>query len=172
LVAAQLLGRRAIGIDTSHEALLLAEQRLRNPVRTESRLLERGRESYQRTDLGLFECLAGMAYHPVHRNKGIDAILAEEYYGKPVCLRIQRPGESVEDTAMALYKAAAQKGGAKLIVVVVEPQQELHGEQRLPNGVALVESTAAAIRNALSEPENIEPRSYRTGVKLQDTALM
>lgn len=161
LVAAHLLTRRAIGIDSSQEALKLAEQRLANPVKTGSRLLERGRESYVRTDLELLECLKGLGYHPVHRNKGIDAILAEEWYGKPVCIRIQRSDETIEDAATALCNAAERKGGAKLILVVVEPQWRLLGKQDLPATVTLVHSTTAAIRKSLTEPHAIECSSNR-----------
>ncbi len=155
LVAAQLLGRSAIGIDISQEALDLAAQRLENPIKTESRLLEQGRESYVRTDLELLRCLNGLNYHPVHRNKGIDAILAEEWCGKPVCIRIQRLDETIEDAATALCNAAERKGGAKLILVVTKSQWGLLGKQNLPNTVTLVQSTTAAIRNCLTEP-NVE----------------
>ncbi len=151
LVAAHLLGRRAIGIDTSEDALKLAAQRLAAPVRTESRLLERGRQSYVREDLDLLECLKGIGYHPVHRNKGIDAILMEEWHGKPVCIRIQRPDETIEDAAIALCNAAERKGGAKLILVVMEHQWGLLGRANVPASVTLVHSTTAAIRHSLSE---------------------
>jgi site-specific DNA-methyltransferase (adenine-specific) len=165
LVAAHLLGRRAIGIDSSQDAIDLAQQRLANPIKTESRLLERGRESYVRTDLELLECLKGLAYHPVHRNKGIDAILEEEWSGMPVCIRIQRPDETIEDAAMALYDAAERKGGAKLILVVIEPRWGLLGKQNLPVTVTLVHSTYAAIRKSLRESHAIGfPQDQRVAV--------
>jgi site-specific DNA-methyltransferase (adenine-specific) len=162
LIAAHLLGRSTIGIDCSQEAIDLAEQRLANPFKTESRLLERGRESYLRTDLNTLECLKGLDYHPVHRNKGIDAILAEEWCDKPVCIRIQRPGESIDDAAKALYNAAEGKGGAKLILVVEDIQWGLLGDQNIPPAVTLVESTAIAIRKSLSEPHSmVSPSNHR-----------
>lgn len=161
VVAAHLLGRLAIGIDTSQEALRLTEQRLGDPIKTESRLLERGRENYVRADLHILECLKGMAYHPVHRNSGIDAILAEACFGKPVCIRIQRRNETIEEAARALYKAAAGKGGAKLIVVVVESRWGLLGMEGLPPGVTVVPSTTAAIQDALRQPSEIGSSSSR-----------
>jgi len=153
VVAAQLLDRRAIGIDTSKDAIDLASRRLENPIRTSSRLLERGRESYIRTDLDLLGCLQGLGYHPVHRNKGIDAILTEEWCGKPVCIRIQRSDETVDDAAILLRAAASRKGGAKLILVVSENQWGLLGTDSLPSDVTLVQSTTAAIRRALSDED-------------------
>ena len=157
LIAAKFLGRRVMGIDTSEEALRLTEERLANPVRTESRLLDRGRENYIRTDLELLECLSGLDYHPVHRNKGMDAILTNEWCGRPVCIRIQRAGETIEEAAMALHKAAEQKGGAKLIVLVRELHWGLFGTESLPDNVTLVDSTTVAIRKVLKETEKDRP---------------
>jgi site-specific DNA-methyltransferase (adenine-specific) len=156
LVAAHLLDRHSIGIDTSEDALKLATERLDKPMRTESRLLERGRESYIRDDLDTLDCLKGIPHHPVQRNKGIDAILFEEWNGKPVCIRIQRSGETIEEAAISLCSAAERKGGAKLILVVVEHQWGLLGKANVPASVTLVDSTTAAIRSALSETPDLQ----------------
>jgi site-specific DNA-methyltransferase (adenine-specific) len=158
IVAAQLLGRRAIGIDTSQDAINLTRQRLSNPIRTTSRLLERGRESYIRTDLDQLGCLQGLEYHPVQRNKGIDAILAEEWRGKPVCIRIQRSGETVQEAAAALRTAALRKGGAKLILVVTEDNWGLFSTDSVSLHVTLVDATTAAIRKALTHVDSHESR--------------
>ena len=155
LIAAQLLDRRAVGIDTSGEALKLAAQRLDRPVKTRSRLLERGRQNYLRGDLDMLDCLKGIDYHPVHRNRGIDAILSAEWHGKPVCVRVQRADETIEEAAMALCSAAEGKGGAKLILVVMEQQWGLLGRASVPASVTLVHSTASAIRNALFEARDL-----------------
>ena len=151
LVAAKLLGRTSVGIDTSQDALDLAKQRILYPVKTRSRLLERGREDYARTDLEMLECLKGIDYHPVHRNSGMDAILVQEWNGKPVCIKIQRPNETIEDAACGLYRAAKGKGGARLILVVTQSQGGLFGKQNVPPTVTLIPSTAAAIQDALKE---------------------
>jgi site-specific DNA-methyltransferase (adenine-specific) len=162
LVAALRLGRRAIGIDISEEALQLSAQRLADPVRTDSRLLEIGRQSYLRTDLDTLDCLKGIEHHVVQRNKGIDAILATAWHGKPVCVRVQRAGETVEDAARALSKAGARKGGAKLIVIVVEPSWGLLGKENLPPEITLVQATTAAIEAALAEDADfVAPVSRR-----------
>jgi site-specific DNA-methyltransferase (adenine-specific) len=158
VVAAQLLGRRAIGIDTSQDAIELTRQRLANPIRTSSRLLERGRESYVRTDLDQLECLRGLDYHPVQRNKGIDAVLAEEWYGKPVCIRIQRSGETVQQAAAALRTASLRKGGAKLILVVTEDHRGLFSTDSVSPDITTVNATTAGIRKALSQGDSDETR--------------
>lgn len=157
LVAAHLLDRRSIGIDISEDALRLTERRLADPMKTESRLLDRGRESYVREDLELLECLKGIDHHPVHRNKGIDAILAADWRGKPVCIRIQRPNETIEEAAIALRNAAERKGGAKLILVVIKRHWGLLGAASIPESVTLVHSTTAAIRDALLETKETAP---------------
>jgi site-specific DNA-methyltransferase (adenine-specific) len=150
VVAAKLLDRRAIGIDVSNEALDLANQRLKTLVRTESKLMENGRDSYVRSDLSILKCLDGIDYHAVQRNKGIDAILTEEWCGKPVCIRIQRTDETIDAAAAALCKAARKKGGAKLVLIVTNNNRGLLGTQQLPASVSLVRATAAAVRDCLS----------------------
>ncbi len=152
LIAAHSLNRKAMGIDVSQKALDLVRRRLVDPLRTTSRLLEQGRDKYVRLDMQILECLSGLAYHPVHRNKGMDAILVEEWNGKPVCIRIQRPGETVEDAANALRTAATRKGGAKLIVVLSEPLQDgLFGTLSIPSEVTVVNATSVAIRDVLGD---------------------
>ena len=166
VVAAKLLGRKAIGIDVSQEALALAKVRLANPVKTESKLLENGRESYVRADLGLLKCLEGIEFHPVQRNKGIDAILAEEWHGQPVCVRIQRRGESIDTAAALLCKAAQKKGGAKLILVVTNSDCGLD-IQTLPQTVSLVRATVTAVRESLTQCKEGETRA-RAGAVSND----
>ena len=53
LVAAELLGRRSLGIDVSKPALALARSRLGQPMRSESALLSKGREAYRAADAQL-----------------------------------------------------------------------------------------------------------------------
>ena len=91
----------------------------------------------------------------MHRNKGIDAILAAEWHGKPVCIRIQRSNETIEEAATALCRAAERKGGAKLILVVMEHRWGLPGKASVPASVTVVHSTTAAIRNALLEARDL-----------------
>jgi site-specific DNA-methyltransferase (adenine-specific) len=149
VVAAQLLGRKAIGIDTSQDAIELTRIRLANPIRTSSRLLERGRDSYIRSDLDQLGCLQGLDYHPVQRNKGIDSILAEEWHGKPVCIRIQRSRETVQQAASVLRTAASRKGGAKLILIVKENNWGLFNSDSVSPHVILVDAATEGIRKAL-----------------------
>ncbi|MCZ2151416.1 MAG: hypothetical protein LC126_27030 [Bryobacterales bacterium] len=155
IVAAGLLGRAAIGIDNSEEALALARTRLETCAKTSSRLLEIGRDEYVRKDLDLLEHLRGLEFHPVHRNKGLDAILAVEWEGKPIFIRIQRQHETVCEAAVSLSRAARNKGGAKLILIVVdEARQGLFGPEGIPEDVMVVPSAAVEIKRILKDHDH------------------
>src|SRR5262249_30582857 len=117
LVAAQALNRSAIGIDISDQAVELTRKRLHEPTRSQSRLLEVGRESYRNADAVALAMLQGIEYVPVQRNNGIDALLKLEFEGGPVPVRVQRPGETLLDAAQKLSIASVGKG-AKLMFVV------------------------------------------------------
>ena len=87
LVAAQALNRAGIGIDRSADAVELTKKRLDESVRSTSRVLEVGREAYRNADEAALAMLQGMAFVPVQRNNGIDAILKQEFDGGPVTVR-------------------------------------------------------------------------------------
>ncbi|WP_337177733.1 DNA methyltransferase [Paludisphaera sp.] len=144
LVAAVSLGRRAIGIDASEAAVALARSRLERPVRSASRLMERGRESYRTADAECLGLLAGLDVVPVHRNAGVDALLKSGEDGRPVAVRVQRPGETVGEAASKLRRAGASMQAARLFLVVREP-----GAGDTPEGVELIESPAAMIARIL-----------------------
>lgn len=148
LVAAQSLGRTAIGIDVSEDAVALTKTRLNGSVRSNSRLLEVGREAYRNADDAVLAMLQGLEYNPVQRNKGIDAILKQEIDGGPVTIRVQRPGETLFDAARKLSRASAGKG-AKVMFVVALARGGSFEFAELPSGVIAVESPALGIRDHL-----------------------
>ena len=86
-VASKLLDRNYIGIDQSIDAVELSISRLKNPVKTESNLLKKGRSSYNNADQEVINYLRGVDFTPVHRNKGIDAILTDQFDNTPVLIR-------------------------------------------------------------------------------------
>lgn len=149
VVAAHLTGRRAIGIDTSHKAVALARERLSNPEKTESALLEAGRESYRSVDGRALGLLHGLDCVPVQRNNGIDAILTENCQARPVPVRVQRDHESVSEAARILASAGRTKHAALMVLVVTHRGGELPFGQALPVGVITVDSPALQIDEAL-----------------------
>lgn len=149
LVAAELLGRNSLGIEIGEEAVELANQRLKQPVKTSSELLRKGRESYFQSDEDALAYLHGLPIIPVHRNKGIDAILKTSPGESPILIRVQRRGENLSDAAEMLHAAGQNKQPANLILIVTDSQPELFG--LLPSDILLVNSTAKELFERLAD---------------------
>ena len=116
-VAAKLLGRKYIGIDISNEAVELARTRINNPIKTESKLLKKGKESYNNADQQALTLLSGIPFNPVHRNKGIDAILVMQYKQTPVLVRVQKKNESLAQAVSYLKGAMKTKRSKKGVLI-------------------------------------------------------
>jgi site-specific DNA-methyltransferase (adenine-specific) len=149
LVAAQSLHRAAIGIDVSEDAVAMTRNRLYDPLRSQSRVLEVGRAAYRNADDAALAMLQGLDYVPVQRNNGIDALLRQEFQGGPVTIRVQRPGETLLDAAQKLSKASAGKGAKLMFVVALARGGCLDFADELPSGVVAVESPALGIQEHL-----------------------
>lgn len=150
LVAANLLGRNAIGIDVSEEAIDLTKERLKNPVVTSSALLQKGINSYRQHDTTASQHLAGIEYVPVHRNRGIDGLLKKEIDNRATFVRVQRQAETLQDTISALKKAVKNKGDCSLVVVATNA--DLLKPQKM-SGVLVVPSAGVALANSLEEKD-------------------
>lgn len=144
LVAAQLMERDGLGIDISHEAIDLAQARIENPIRSNSNLLEKGRDSYRTADKNALALLEGLDFNPVHRNKGIDAILKQTFDGGPVLIRVQRSYESLSEAANSLLKAAKKKSCKIPILVKTHEDNSLFSEET-PKEIYVVESAAMEV---------------------------
>jgi site-specific DNA-methyltransferase (adenine-specific) len=151
LVAAQSLNRTAIGVDVSEDAVALTRQRIANPARSESRLLEAGREAYRNVDDVALAMLQGLDCVPVQRNNGIDAILKQEFEGGPVTVRVQRLGETLMDAAQKLAKASASKGAKIMFAIALVRGGCFEFADDLPSGVIAVESPALGIQEHLAK---------------------
>lgn len=75
MVAAELMNRRGIGIDISQDAVKISGNRLKNPYKTESRLLKIGIGSYKTKNDVDCVILNQLNCDVVQRNKGIDGLL-------------------------------------------------------------------------------------------------
>lgn len=144
LVAATLLDRNYLGIDKASEAIDLTNSRLANPIKTESNLLKNGRASYNELPESVKNILAGLPVKLVQRNMGIDAIHNDFIEGKPILIRVQREGESLEQAADKLCKAG-QKKQARLLILI----QTCPSEIRRSNQVKIIPSTAFNLKNAI-----------------------
>lgn len=151
LVAAVLNDRRFIGIDISEEACELSRSRLESPSKTESALVQAGRDTYANADLSLLQSLAGCDYVPVQRNRGIDAIINMSQLNSIVLVRIQRLGEALSETIRAIVQASKGKNAAMLLVVQTHDHGEKRAERKLPQSVRVVEATSYAIKKVLQK---------------------
>ncbi|EJB1785477.1 site-specific DNA-methyltransferase [Vibrio parahaemolyticus] len=116
-VAAKLENRRFLGIDQSADAVELANSRLDNPIKTESNLVKKGRASYRNSDESALALLKGIEFNAVQRNKGIDAILMEQYQNTPILVRVQKENESLSDAASLLSNAMKVKKSLRSILI-------------------------------------------------------
>ncbi len=69
LVASKILGRKYIGIDISEEAIKLTKQRIKNPKKAKSQLLEKGKKAYIKQNNEIIKELNTLGVIPVQRNK-------------------------------------------------------------------------------------------------------
>lgn len=134
LVAAKRLNRKYIGIDKNIDAINLSNARLKNPIKTNSQLLQKGISSYdnksefEKSILNQFNC------NIVQRNKGIDAILKKEINGKGVGIRIQKENEDLKDSINLLLDVIQKKELGYGILI----QTKLSNEIFIPNNIILI----------------------------------
>jgi site-specific DNA-methyltransferase (adenine-specific) len=149
LVAAKMLHRNALGMDISDDAMSLTLTRLKELQKSESHLLARGRNAYRNADKTALAFLRGLDYVQVHRNKGIDAILKENFDGTPVPIRVQREGETIIEAASKLYYAAKGKNVRVMFLVAQTSGGYLTLGDDLPPGIVVINSPALEIREYL-----------------------
>ncbi len=161
LVAAKMLGRKYMGIATSRDACELAQSRLDNPIKSESNLLQSGRESYRNADEEILRFLHEISFAPVQRNRGIDAILDREIDGKPILVRIQRQSETVYECATKLLKASNGKDAGALFVIKTHDENTLGFFDAIPSNVTVFDSTSYSIGEAIKQLNIHEPLAGR-----------
>lgn len=150
-VAAMLLGRNYIGIDKSIEAVELTRSRVKNPVKTESNLLKKGRDSYVNADKEALSLLSGIKFNAVQRNKGIDAILVEQFNNSPVLVRVQRKNEFLDQAASLLAKAMKTKKSMKSILIQTELNDGLFKSIIQYEGMEILRSPALQISELIQK---------------------
>ena len=148
LVAAKLLNRKYIGIDINKNAVELAEKRLKNPIKTDSKLLTLGKESYDnKTDyekniLNQIDC------NIVQRNKAIDAILKQKYKDKHVLIKIQEQNQSINETINSVSNAMKNKSSELAIIIRTNNITDLITEN-IKDNILIIDSYNLSINNYL-----------------------
>lgn len=115
LVSAKLLGRNYIGIDNNPAAIALSEKRLHIPIKTQSKLLQKGKVSYLTKSSEDIRILRQFNCNIVQRNRGIDALLKRMYNGKPVAIKIQK--EPFNESVQLLANAAKSRDCSLSILI-------------------------------------------------------
>jgi site-specific DNA-methyltransferase (adenine-specific) len=149
LVAARLLNRNSLGVDTNPDAIRLAQRRLEQPIRTESRVMTAGRQSYLHPEESILRHLGDLEYVVVPRNRGLDAILKQEIDGRPVFVRIQRANENVSEAASALKKASTAKGNPWLVLIQTSSDRRALFDDDDVTGVVIVQSVSTTVPKAI-----------------------
>ena len=144
-VAAKRLKRNYIGIDESLDAVELTNNRLKNPIKTDSKLLTNGRNSYVHADVSTLSLLKGIACNPVRRNRGIDAILVEQYMNAPVFVRVQKTNETIEEAASLLAKAMKKKQSKRSILIQTCLNESVLETENYSEGIEIIPSPALQI---------------------------
>ena len=150
LVAAKLLNRNYLGIDSSSEAVELSRERIENPIRSDSKLLRTGRNAYKNLPREVVNLLRQLPVKLVQRNSGFDAIHNEFVNGKPVVLRVQRKGEDLAEAAGKLQRAGKTKDAALLLLVRTETESRQQTFMDMfPEDVHVVDSLEVTVQSKL-----------------------
>ncbi|MEH2930427.1 DNA methyltransferase [Candidatus Ventrimonas sp. KK005] len=148
MVAAELINRKGIGIDISQDAVILSENRLKNPCKTESRLLKLGIESYKtksdfdRTILNQLDC------DIVQRNRGIEGFLKKFYKNAPVAVKIQKKTESFSE-AVELLKNAGKKKKCSATILIRTQNDNLIRHVNIPSNMVIIDDYKIQLEHEL-----------------------
>ncbi len=151
LVAAKILGRSSIGIDSSEEAVDLARERLVDPEKTESALLQRGRAAYANADKDALSLLQGLDLVPVQRNTGIDAFLKITNENSLVPVRVQRQYEALSEAAHKLQRAAKSKNATRAFLIRTHDDHNLLFASPVPESIIVVDAPVFQIKQKMLE---------------------
>ena len=135
LVASKLLNRNFIGIDKSEKAVELANKRIEDSIKTESRLLKKGEKSYKNKTEEELNILKMFNAIPVQRNKSIDGIITLKEDRGLIAVKIQKTDENINDIIKGLIKAGEKKKCKNMILVRTKNENL---EQHIDNSKILI----------------------------------
>ena len=154
MVAAKILNRQYVGFDRSEEAISLSMERIGSIVKTESFLLEKGRGAYQNLDEHVLSIIKSINAVPVQRNNGIDGFLKEYVKDSPVAVRVQREGETLDDTISKLRRACKSKHCSYMIAVRThQSDSDVLTFSNVSSDLIIIESFEMKIMSALAHAE-------------------
>ncbi len=150
LVAAKLLGRKFIGIDSSKEAIEITKSRLSNLIKTDSNLLKKGIKAYNNKTYQEETLLKMLKARIVQRNKGIDGFLPNHFHGKPIPIKIQKESEFLRDSIYLLENAIQKKELEFGIVLKTHEDDVLFNFDEIPDNILVLDHFQITIEQWLS----------------------
>ncbi len=150
VVAAELMNRKGIGIDINPEAVEITQCRLKNPYKTESKLLKRGIESYRTKTTKEIAMLNLLECDIVQRNKGIDGILKKYYQNAPVAVKIQKEAESFKE-AVELLNRAGYKKKCKVTILIRTKRNTFDMNVNIPSNMIVIDDYKLQFEQGLEE---------------------
>ena len=150
MVAAGLVNRKGIGIDISRDAVEISENRLKNPYKTESRLMKLGIESYKTKSDVDSAILNQLDCDVVQRNKGIDGFLKKYYKNAPVAVKIQKATESFSE-AVELLKNAGKRKKCSATVLIRTQNDNLTRHVDIPSNMIIIDDYKIQLEHELEE---------------------
>lgn len=162
LVAGKLKKRKVIGMDISEDAIKLTNSRLDNPIKSESNLLQKGKDAYNNVNSLVEKVLHDIEYIPVQRNSGIDAILKETYQNSPILVRIQKEHETIEEAIMHLSKAIKVKHSKKSFLIRTNDIKSLFEMDTIDSKIEIINSTSYGFKEILGKLDNGLVANYKS----------
>ena len=150
MVAAELVNRKGIGIDISRDAVEISENRLKNPYKTESRLMKLGIESYKTKSDVDSAILNQLDCDVVQRNKGIDGFLKKYYKNAPVAVKIQKATESFSE-AVGLLKNAGKRKKCSATILIRTQNDNLTRHVDIPSNMIIIDDYKIQLEHELEE---------------------
>lgn len=150
LVAAKLMLRNFIGIDVNTDAIKLCQERLSNPIKTESTLLKVGVIPYQTKTTAELAILSQFECDIVQRNKGIDAFLKKHYLDAPVAIKIQKVNETPEQ-AIRLLSDAGAKRNCSFLVLILQKATDTNELKNVPSNMIILKSYELEFRQKVND---------------------
>ncbi len=147
LVASKILNRNYIGIDISKEAVKLSQERLSNPIKTDSLLMKKGYQSYNNDNDWVTGHLLGLDFVRIHRNSGLDATLKQEVDGKIVFIKVQDKNESLEDSYLKIKKSLSKKHNS--IGILIQTKNDIFNTLFEEGNIKIIKSSLSQIADII-----------------------
>ena len=154
LVASKLLNRQFIGIDMSKDAIEITNQRLENPIKTESELLNKGIEKYRNKSENEINILKAIGAVPVQRNTGIDGFILNKENNQNIAIKIQKKTEDLYEAQKKLVTASKVKECKYKVLIKthdsITEQQNMFNENKIED-VIILDSYENILQNSINK---------------------